>query len=112
MFYRWTICLALCALAVGVPIARADGTAHPVVLELFTSQGCSSCPPADKFLAELADRPGILALSYHVTYWNNLGWEDPYSSEAATARQYAYGAAMGNARVYTPQMIVREASTP
>jgi hypothetical protein len=97
----------LCALAVSAPIARARGAAHPVILELFTSQGCSSCPPADALLSQLADRPGVLALSYHVTYWNSLGWTDPYSSEAATERQSAYSTALSNSQVYTPQLIVQ-----
>ncbi len=89
--------------------ARADTQAHPVVLELFTSQGCSSCPPADKLLGTLADRPDVLALSYHITYWNSLGWKDPLSFEGATARQNSYAVAMGADQVYTPQMIVQGA---
>lgn len=80
---------------------------HPVVLELFTSQGCSSCPPADGLLNELAVRDNVLALSYHITYWNSLGWQDPLSFDAATARQNAYGIAMGHAQVYTPQLVVQ-----
>jgi hypothetical protein len=86
--------------------ARAEAT-HPVVLELFTSQGCSSCPPADKLLGGLADQPGLLALSYHITYWNNLGWADPLSFDAATARQNGYAGAMGASQVYTPQLVVQ-----
>ena len=79
---------------------------RPVVVELFTSQGCSSCPPADAFLTELAGRrPDVLALSWHVTYWNGLGWPDPYSLAAATERQRRY-AALLPAEVYTPQMVV------
>lgn len=86
--------------------ARAEAT-HPVVLELFTSQGCSSCPPADRILAGLADNPGVLALSYHITYWNNLGWADPLSFDATTARQNGYAGAMGASQVYTPQLVVQ-----
>ena len=78
----------------------------PSVVELFTSQGCSSCPPADANLAELARRSDTVALGFHVTYWNNLGWIDPLSTTWATARQNAYAAALGRYQVYTPQMMI------
>jgi len=84
--------------------AYADG--RPVVVELFTSQGCSSCPRADAILAELADRPDVLALSYHVDYWNYIGWPDPFSSALNTERQRAYGRVLKGRYVYTPQMVV------
>ncbi len=77
-----------------------------VVLELFTSQSCSSCPPADRLLAELAQEPGVLALSLHVDYWNRTGWKDPFSSAAYTARQRQYAAALGDDSVYTPELVV------
>jgi hypothetical protein len=94
--------------------ARADeglhaadaGTAPHVVLELFTSEGCSSCPPADALLAELAADPRVVALSFHVDYWNELGWPDPFSSSENTARQRAYAASFGTQSVYTPQLVV------
>lgn len=79
---------------------------RPVVVELFTSQGCSSCPPADAFLGQLAQRHDILALSLPVTYWDMLGWKDTLASEANTNRQKAYSQTMGRGGVYTPQVIV------
>jgi hypothetical protein len=79
----------------------------PIVVELFTSQGCSSCPPADAFLTELArQRRDILPLAFHVTYWDYLGWKDPFSLDVATARQRDYARHLGEDGVYTPQMVV------
>lgn len=86
--------------------AFADAEKRPVVVELFTSQGCYSCPPADSFLGVLAKRPGVIALSFHVDYWNYLGWRDPFSSAEATQRQRDYASAMRLRTVYTPQMVV------
>jgi hypothetical protein len=77
-----------------------------IVVELFTSQGCSSCPPADAYLGELARRPDVLALSYHVDYWNYIGWTDPFASKAATQRQRDYAKHLNLRYVYTPQMVV------
>ncbi len=80
--------------------------AGPVVVELFTSQSCSSCPPADALLAELSrTRPDILALDFHVTYWDRLGWKDPYSLPQATQRQRRYAEHFGRDGVYTPQLV-------
>jgi len=80
--------------------------AAPVVVELFTSQGCSSCPPADKFLGELAQRSDVLALAFHVDYWNYIGWTDPFASKLATQRQRDYSQRLALRYVYTPQMVV------
>jgi len=77
----------------------------PVVLELFTSQGCSSCPPADVLLGKLAERPNVIALAWHVDYWDHLGWRDPYASRTSTARQRAYARALGS-DVFTPALVV------
>jgi hypothetical protein len=100
--------LASLAVLAALPAAAAAPAAapRPVVVELFTSEGCSSCPPADAFLSELS-RQGddLLPLAFHVTYWNNLGWKDPYSLDVATQRQDAYGHRFGDGS-YTPEMVV------
>ena len=87
------------------PIA-AMAAERPVVVELFTSQGCSSCPPANAYLNELSrDRRDVLALAFHVTYWDRLGWKDPFSLPAATQRQDVYGHRFGDGS-YTPEIVV------
>jgi hypothetical protein len=117
-------CIALAALtlACGLVLLQTSALADeppvaegPVVVELFTSQGCSSCPPADQVLAKIAawsekhELP-VYCLSYHVDYWNSLGWADPYSSGEFSQRQRSYAAAFDSRRIYTPQMIVGGAS--
>jgi hypothetical protein len=84
----------------------AEEAASPVVVELFTSQGCSSCPPADAYLGDLAKRQDILALGLHVDYWNFIGWTDPYSSKFATQRQHDYAGALNLDSLSTPQMVI------
>lgn len=79
---------------------------HPVVLELFQSQGCSSCPPALAVLDQVADRSDVLALNFAVTYWDQLGWKDNFAQAAFTARQWEYARAGGRGNVQTPQLIV------
>ena len=93
------------------PVGRAGETsASPVVLELFTSQGCSSCPPADRLLSALSSSPElagrIVPLAFHVDYWNHIGWTDPFSSAEWSARQRDYARVLGSDRIYTPQLLV------
>ena len=92
-----------CALMAGG--VHAEGR-PVVVVELFTSQGCSSCPPAEAVLLDLAQNPNVLALAFHVDYWDRLGWPDPYSSPEATRRQYEYAGHFDESTVYTPQIVV------
>jgi hypothetical protein len=86
--------------------ATATGADRPAVVELHQSQGCSSCPPADAVLNKLADRPDVLALSFAVTYWDQLGWKDTFASPAFTQRQWDYARAAGRGNVATPQMVI------
>jgi len=99
------------ALTAAAPAPAPEGAGGPVVLELFTSQGCSSCPPADRLLAKLAHDPKyqgkVIPLSFHVDYWNYIGWQDPFSSARWSERQKIYGAkAFHSNRIYTPQVVV------
>ena len=94
--------LALVASWAGAPALAQP----PLVVELFTSQGCNSCPPADTHLADLARRDGVLALSFHVTYWDRLGWPDSFGLAAADERQRTYARRLGLRGLYTPQMVI------
>lgn len=87
------------------PVSGASPT-HPVVVELFQSQGCSSCPPANANVNAIAERPDVLALSFAVTYWDQLGWKDTFGSPRYTARQWDYAHHAGRPQVATPQVIV------
>ena len=86
--------------------ASVNADSRPAVIELFTSEGCSSCPPAEAYIGELARRPGVLALSYHVDYWDELGWRDHFALRESVVRQNMYAQALGRTGVYTPQVIV------
>jgi hypothetical protein len=111
---RWGVCrhflaalalVALLAAGLGLtPTAHADQ--RLTVVELFTSQGCPACPAADELLADLADQPGILALSFHVDYWDYIGWADPFANEVFSQRQQHYLEQLKLPYVYTPQMVV------
>lgn len=103
--------LAAMVLAFGLggvfgPVGAAQADEHPVVVELYTSQGCSSCPPADALLADLARRGDLVALSLHVDYWDYIGWTDSFGDARFTRRQKLYARAAGERTIYTPQIVV------
>src|SRR5436309_10150353 len=104
---RWSGALGVCAIVAIIRPAHADPRA---VVELFTSQGCSSCPPADKIIGELAKDPSVIALSMPIDYWDYLGWKDTLADARFSARQKAYSHARGDRDVYTPQVIVNGAA--
>src|SRR5579864_9124578 len=108
MLSRFVMSLGLIA---GLSPVATIAAERPVVVELFTSQGCSSCPPANAYLNELSKgRRDVLALAFHVTYWDRLGWKDPFSMEAATDRQAIYGRRFGDGS-YTPEIVVDGAAS-
>lgn len=107
-----TLILPFALLAQGgsAPGSKGRQPGGPVIVELFTSQGCSSCPPADRLLSKLQQNPRlagkVIPLSFHVDYWNYIGWTDPFSSPRWSERQRAYGRAFRSNRIYTPQLVV------
>jgi hypothetical protein len=103
---------ALCGVGFSVAaLASTGAVAQPLtVVELFTSQGCSSCPPANANLIKIKDRPGVLALSFNVTYWDYLGWKDTFGKKEFTQRQVTYEPALGQSGPFTPQMVVNGAA--
>ncbi|WP_374573877.1 DUF1223 domain-containing protein [Phenylobacterium sp.] len=96
----------LLAATLAAGTATAAPPARPAVVELFTSQGCSSCPPANDAVAELSERPDVIALSFGVTYWDYLGWKDTFARPDYTARQRAYAKALGHDGPFTPEVVV------
>jgi hypothetical protein len=98
--------LTACLIILSAPSLAQD---RPVLVELFTSQGCSSCPPADALLHKLARRDDVVALALHVDYWDYIGWKDTFAKAAHSARQRAYAREAGRRMVYTPQMIINGA---
>ena len=95
----------ICLLGALFPAVGASQD-QPVVVELFTSQGCSYCPPADAYLNELANQPNVIALAWHVDYWDYIGWKDSFANPAFTERQRAYAHAQKQRMIYTPQLII------
>jgi hypothetical protein len=100
---RWSGALGVCAIVAIIRPAHAEPRA---VVELFTSQGCSSCPPADKVIGDLAKDPSVIALSMPIDYWDYLGWKDTLADARFSARQQAYSRVRGDRGVYTPQVVV------
>jgi len=97
---------SLASAAAAAHQAATGDPAHPTVIELYQSQGCSSCPPADEVVNRIADRKDVIALNFAVTYWDDLGWKDTFGNPAFTARQWDYAHAAGRSQVATPQVIV------
>jgi hypothetical protein len=94
------------AFALALIAASPVPQGSPVIVELFTSQGCSSCPSADRLLSKLGKDPRVIPLAFHVDYWNYIGWRDPFSSKAWSQRQEGYARAFRSNRIYTPQLVV------
>lgn len=100
------LCAAILITTLAVKAQSPVRTNAPVVVELFTSQSCSSCPPADRLLSELSQHDNVIALGCHVQYWNHLHWKDSLSHDFCDVRQHGYSAIDGSKRVYTPQMVI------
>ncbi len=107
MFFRATLTAALLALSVLPPATAGETRAKPkAVLELFTSQGCSSCPKADALLEQMSKSQDYIALAYHVDYWDYIGWPDTFGARANSDRQRDYAESWGSSRIFTPQLVV------
>lgn len=109
-FLFWGLLGGVCSLAVATdPVVFRSGSAPVPLVELFTSEGCSSCPPAEKWLGELRTRDGLwdqfVPVAWHVNYWDRLGWTDPFARPVYTDRQYAYASRWSTRRVYTPGLV-------
>jgi hypothetical protein len=102
----WKSVLLSLVSAILAPSASMSAVASPVVVELFTSQGCSSCPPADALLGELARRPNVVALAWHVDYWDDLGWKDRFAIPESVPRQLGYVRKMSREGAFTPQAVI------
>ena len=100
------ICMALELGSAGDLRAQSSSPRGPVVVELYTSQGCSSCPPADALLGELSQMPNVLALAFHVDYWDSIGWRDHFALPTAVRRQQQYVETLGLSSAFTPQVVV------
>jgi len=98
--------LASAAAIWGASLTASFAGDHPVVIELYTSQGCSSCPPADALLHQLADRDDVIALAMHVDYWDYIGWKDQFADPSHSQRQRTYAVVAGRRSIYTPEMII------
>ena len=106
MLFRPISC-AVALLALGLPASAGELRQGPkAVLELFTSQGCASCPQADALLDEMGRRPDVVTLAYHVDYWDYIGWQDTFGAKENSKRQRDYAAAWGSSRIFTPQLVV------
>jgi hypothetical protein len=99
------VCLVMGA-ALAWPAAQADAPSRPLVVELFTAQGCSSCPPADAYLGQLSERPDVLALAFHMDYWDSSGWRDRFELRQGVDRQNVYARNFHRASVFTPQFVI------
>src|SRR5579863_10082196 len=99
--FRSLAMIALLGLSYGV-----NANTRPAVVELFTSQGCNSCPPADAYVGKLSARSDVIALSFHVDYWDDLGWRDRFALPQSASRQSIYARNLGRSSVYTPQLVV------
>ena len=99
------VCLVASA-ALAWTAARADAPSRPLVVELFTAQGCSSCPPADAYLGQLSERPDVVALAFHVDYWDSSGWRDRFELRQGVERQNVYARNFHRASVFTPQFVI------